>query len=138
MREIKFRAWDKQEQKMYPVVGIYYSIIRLYIETVKLQIEKCDITLFDKILDKDIGELELMQYTGLKDCTGREIFEGDILSYQEEHYIAKFGIDDNDDCQWSGVYFEDKDVIYRGLNARLLTVIGNIYEHPELLEGNMP
>ena len=62
MREIKFRAWDKEKRKMYPPSSIWKMNLQAYENS-------CD--------------LELVQYTGLKDKNGSgltEVYEGDIIS----------------------------------------------------------
>jgi len=88
----------------------------------------------------------VMQYTGLKDKNGKEIYEGDIVHMREEvHEIVfgKIGYDGN----WNGLTgfgFMDKTENDEGesfleLNyyddPKEIEVIGNIYEHPELLEA---
>jgi hypothetical protein len=70
-RDIKFRAWHKQDKKMYQVYTFYF--------TGNKQIE-----LHGKGVTQafTIGEdIELMQYTGIKDKNGQEIYEGDIVRY---------------------------------------------------------
>ena len=113
MREIKFRAWVDGE-KMINDVG---NNLGYYLGT------------------KD--SCELMQYTGLKDKNGKEIYEGDIIDNGEgmELTIVEYVED----------MFHLKSTKYPNLskgNYRLATyvglgceIIGNIYENPELLSG---
>ena len=79
----------------------------------------------------------LMQYTGLKDKNGVEIYEGDICNCREYECFGK--IEWNEDN--AGFYFYvvvedggfDEERLYE--YADELEVIGNIYENPELLAG---
>ena len=75
-----------------------------------------------------------MQYTGLKDKLGKEIYEGDIMHDSEPHC---------EDCYdgKSVVIFDEKTGSYQFNNTNLFdrlyysyTIIGNIYENPELIE----
>ena len=68
MREIKYKAWDTKDKVIRDVVGM-----SLYHESLSVDIE------FGKYLQDDIKRFELMQYTGLKDVNGVEIYEGDII-----------------------------------------------------------
>jgi len=68
MKEIKFRAWSYEDEKMYYSPDIhdwdgFDAWVRLDCE------------------DNDIGEgsVKIMQYTGLKDKKGKEIYEGDVI-----------------------------------------------------------
>lgn len=86
-------------------------------------------------------DVKLMQSTGLFDKNGREIFEGDVVQYQNTKvpsadskgivkYFdnwAMFGIDVE--------YNEPRALFFNGLADHIsLEVVGNIYENPELLE----
>lgn len=112
MREIKFRAWmyRKMLYNVFPTGknGECYSFIsNLYY--------KCD--------------HNIMQYTGLKDKNGKEIYEGDILEYTTE-ISSKKTIGKVEFYNGCFVVGRPKDYIYIIDN---IEIIGNIYENPELL-----
>lgn len=116
MREIKFRAWDKH-------VGVFY--------------EWNPIMMTDWLLDKDCV---LNQYTGIKDKNGKEIYEGDLLSAGEEYSTqivsflgGSFRVNtapDNDDWILLSEFISPSFIS----PEEKITIIGNIYENPELLE----
>jgi len=123
MREIKFRAWDKKENKMYPVVVLNIGFGRKDIDEIADPPEM--------VVGTECTTAVLMQYTGLKDKNGKEIYEGDVVS---------FGWGDSERGQ---VLFSPK-VGYYVLTKNLGTmyfqheeqykIIGNIYENPELIK----
>ena len=114
MRTIKFRAWDAESKKMFSAQDL--SQARIYWDWLGLK------------------DVKLMQYTGLKDKNGKEIYEGDIIMsiYGTGHVVyherkALFG------HEVKGSYGEFVFIeIYR--NIQETEVIGNIYENPELQE----
>jgi hypothetical protein len=83
-----------------------------------------------EVSDKD--RYEIMQYTGLKDKNGKEIYEGDILYYES--------CDDKKEVMWGPILDHDTKMGYGDGWGLVSTdedaeIIGNIYENPELLEG---
>lgn len=113
MREIKFRAWDKKQQKMFEVSEIYWSSSEICVYT-KEEGQECELLPWD-------GNIKHMQYTGLKDKNGKEIYEGDIFlkTYGEDKFTEL--------VEWGTSGFECLN------NSNEKEVIGNIYENPELL-----
>ena len=80
MREIKFRAWLKEERKMVNVETLFIGINRLCFGNSKTE----------DLFFRDFEEVELMQYTGLKDKNGKEICENDLISCKKYKNIVVF------------------------------------------------
>ena len=130
-REIKFRAWNTAIKKMYKVgqitmgegVWSYYNV------------------------DEDIGvcipyqsSLVLMQYTGLKDKNGVEIYEGDIVHIPENWEEYGWASGENYEIDFKEGRFRMKPkykpnaVGYDLENTNELEVIGNVFENGDLLK----
>lgn len=124
MREIKFREWETYRKTM--AVGIR---------------EDYDDSVGFRFLHEEAGQRILMQYTGLKDSHGNEIFEGDIIEAVFELFdgelknIMDAGVVVFKDCAFLVESFEDhREPLHEWAQlSEELKVIGNIYENPELL-----
>ena len=124
MREIKFRAWDKKEHLMFTPD---------YIEADSGK--ACACPSYESPYEYNFDYI-LMQYTGLKDENGKEIYEGDVINcldtdtkfgqrYKKmkvDFYNGEFGIGDN----WGHLGLK---------HLTEIEIIGNIYEDPELLDS---
>jgi len=118
MREIKFRAWDKLKNEM--VVGEYYNLVSFEGDVYQFSL--------GKLLKEK--QFELMQFTGLKDKNGKEIYEGDIVKDIDK----PLRIDLVDVIEWNSeeACFMAGD--YGAGQFSRIEVIGNIYGNPELIE----
>lgn len=110
-REIKFRAWNTLmhgESEM-----IDWERAREF----KL-----------RTIEDGVG-LQWMQFTGLKDKSGREIYEGDIVKFKT------FGGNEMIyDIHWDDTKAAFKPTRFTEKNSLEMKVIGNIYQNPELLK----
>ena len=124
MREIKFRAWGSQGQGMFPVTDIDFQ---------------------DMSVNRGLTSCVLMQYTGLKDKNGVEIYESDIIRYKESEEINHWVSGEIALVVWQTPRFTFRMKPYNkfdGVNQNIPTeddcefieVIGDIYQHPELLK----
>ena len=120
MRDIKFRAWDKEGKVMIDWFwlsseGNLYETPSIVYDTPHLELERND-------------DLVAMQYTGKKDVNGVEIYENDILA-------CYGGFTDLGCTLQANVEVEDiYEMAFIIRNCDKYEVIGNIHENPELLE----
>lgn len=136
MREIKFRAWDKKEKKMLNDSELDGWDLHLY----NLD-SSCGFHLENEYGDTNLNELELMQYTGLKDKNGKEIYEGDIICIKNQHQKENCsGLPHNQNYFHNEVKYEIDSAGFPALmdgdggTVYQKEIIGNIYENPELLK----
>ena len=134
MREIKFRAWDKEEKVL--VDNVHFN-------------GNCNkewgCCFQDLLYDENNDRFIVMQYTGLKDKNGKEIYEEDIVKKDDGLlYEMRFRKDfarfefmsihliNDGNRKWCGIYGYptpyDKEP-----DEEIGIIIGNIYENPELL-----
>jgi hypothetical protein len=102
MREIKFRVWDKQTNNWQ--IAVDYQLIKRHSE--------------------DQNRYVIMQYAGLKDKHGKEIYEGDLLKCSDgtgKDWVTHIQFDEEMGC-W-----------HRFRDYQMGEVIGNIYETPQFL-----
>jgi hypothetical protein len=130
MREIKFRAWDKTGK-----YKVMCQVINLY--SGENPFVQCACNWQDgdvyrwRIFTRSLEQIELMQFTGLLDKSGKKIYEGDILHYPE------FADEDlaihTEPFEWTPYGYQGK---FSGENISegKCEIIGNIYENPELVK----
>lgn len=119
-REIKFRAWDKENKEMLEVEDLHWDYT-----TGEFLIRN---TMYSDYFASD--DMILMQYTGLKDKNGVEIYEGDYLE-------RKFNIITSGVVEFRKGAFgvRGKDGKFREINLLTDEVIGNMYSNRELLNN---
>jgi len=143
MREIKFRVWNSDEQKMFIGHNIYGKSEPD--ATFKQRSTGAFTRLWEALARlKEARYCKLMQYTGLKDKNGKEIYEGDIMHV---HWTNGFS--------WGTGYLKGEVIFQKGAFAirrhesdhyyfcnfkhidelTEFKVIGNIYENPELMKN---
>lgn len=116
-REIKFRAWNGKHKEM---------------RVVDAMLRSGEVMCGEDAFKPDA----LMQYTGLKDKNGKEIYEGDILSIRDGKPKQVKWSDDIRNCgECSEVQATGFD-LEEFCNSNEREVIGNIYENPDLLSPN--
>ena len=124
-RVIKFRGWDSVNEVMLPVESINFR-------------EGCvSLNEGDNSLTDTLEMIELMQYTGLKDKNGDEIYVGDILINTRKSKL-NLGIENQKYLVVYKTLGIDLKPLFKGMALKFdysdLKKIGNLYENSELLE----
>ncbi|MEC4569459.1 YopX family protein [Paenibacillus sp. CMAA1739] len=136
MREPKYKFWDREEKRM---IGPNLDSERYYIGSYN------GLSLFDTERKDEDGytyqmDVEFLQYTGLKDHNGREVFDGDVFKIPDLYETPE---NTETTYHYSKVKFENgaftvggQPMIYEDWDylQRDCEVVGNIYENPSLLE----
>ena len=128
-REIKFRVWDKFQNKFLDHSCYFNSK------------DFNEFTAFDRYFKCDEEGCILQQYTGLKDKNGREIYEGDIVQYNRRSSYdgINFEVKWSED-NWGWVLVsKNKDYLVNertpeGYRYEFIEIVGNIFENPDLLK----
>ena len=142
MREIKFRAWDKERKMWLEINAIDFENKKVYLKGGEI---------------RDFTKVDIMQYTGLKDRHNKEIYEGDIVKnnwfrcdgeFIGGNWVVRYGghsIDGQDYySSWGcGFYFDRCDGVenetYNIIQIPFdknkgIEIIGNVCENPELIK----
>lgn len=109
MRELKFRAWDTVNKRFYSLV--------------ETRIAEMTHSAKDGVV--------YMQYTGIKDSKNREIYEGDLIKTTHNKII--FTVSWADIACSFYLHSKDGNTFFTIIDKQHRTVIGNIYETPDLL-----
>lgn len=130
MSDLHFKAWDKTNKKwiddfLMSENGVVYGVPDM---------------VEDKVLSIDWQNIEVIQYTGLKDSNHKKIYEGDICEYQNNFFnaILKVRVYKEDGCFWYKHVSKDVDkhfsrILVFSMHDEL-EVIGHTLQNPELLE----
>lgn len=143
---IKYRAYIKNDYKK-ELIGKILDVSSIHLKTKKV--------IIGYSLNKNnygnksfsFDDIELMQYTGLHDENGKEIYEGDIIEFSYDMFVGNFdtfiakGVVVFDEGAFYVELLENerttKDEAYLlySINLDTIEVIGNKFENPELLGG---
>lgn len=122
----KFRAWHKELGRMMLIEIMYFFFFGNELEELELN---------DPVMNDHISvypdDIILMQSTGLKDKNGKEIFEGDVVSIDTDEFDLLF-VKYESCIYW--LMDDEECVEHLSDYYKYVSIVGNIYENPELLE----
>ncbi len=141
-REFKFRVWEPLNKNMHFLnFALYENKGHVNNWVLPLNHQCCS----DKNYTiMNLNNVEIMQYTGLKDVNGKEVYEGDIIlspwwdDEPQEVVFHKYGfkvLDIRQKIVHGRELYEGIDDLLDGCFGKDFEILGNIYENPELLEG---
>jgi uncharacterized phage protein (TIGR01671 family) len=133
VKEIKFRAWDKENKIM--ITDIQNFIPLIVTNKGVLRLNPCHKENFWEFIDSN--RFELMQYTGLKDKNGKEIYDGYIIQGLTTWAFEVLIKQGHTKIRWkdSDKQIIEEDLFQSYIDSDELEIICNIYENPELLEA---
>lgn len=156
MREIKFRMWDKETEAMYlqeqfAIAG--NGLIVFAFDDTRLEKNTNGFSGYEHVRRKNSEKVELMQFTGLFDRNGKEVYEGDVVKILYTDWISCSGCHESPKEHMNAIakvkvviwsvngFYVSREVggyaesMIPGRYG-FIEVIGNIYQNPELLTSN--
>jgi len=129
MNDVKYRAWDYKEKRMVKVLAIDWEHQTISYEA---DINHEGMSGFERCYHQPLENFELLQFTGVKDKNGQEIYEGDILknSFGSLYEVKWVSSMTSFMCSPLKVVYE-----VRHLDNLDTEVVGNVFENTELLRG---
>lgn len=116
-RVLKFRAWDGKQMR-HDIFGVMNELFHLAMHNAGAPHHKTNWI--------------FMQYTGLKDKNGKEIYEGDVVLATDIERL-KYKIDFDDGCYYFIRPHNGDELTQTNIKNWQIEIIGNIYQKPELL-----
>lgn len=142
MREIKFRAWDKNSKLMFFNVQDTYDMLGHHWPEEFGEWAPEEIRDKYNLSESSFGDLLteeayiLMQFTGLKDSNGKDVYEGDVLQHPGEGEVERGLVIYSDEF----AMFKCRDGrepaydLWDSVSMAGRIVVGNVWEHPDLLK----
>lgn len=123
-REIKFRVWNGHKME--------YNVMTGFLGVFYVQgIDENDLACMSPFNTKYHDDAPIMQFTGLKDKHGKDIYEGDIFNFGDKNikYVVQWL-----DCGLKGKQIGSSSFVGFEYWHDVLEVVGNIHENPDLLK----